>query len=96
MYHFPTEDALFNYISQQHPPQNPGVLEPDESRAVTAFLVSENGRYDIEIKPAPKTGNRIGLYLVGVSIALICILLVLFSIIRRKSEKISLERDDTV
>jgi hypothetical protein len=95
MYHFPTEDALFTYISQEHPPQNPGVLKPDESRAVTAFLISENGRYDIDIKSAPETGNRIGLYIAGVSGGAIGIFLILFFIIRRKIEKNSMDTDGT-
>ena len=41
---FSTENALYSYLSETHPPQQPGVLESDEYWALAAFLLSESGR----------------------------------------------------
>jgi hypothetical protein len=93
IYHFPIEDDLFNYISQEHPPQRPGALEADESRAVTAFILLENERYNPGLRSGTKTSNRIGLYLTGVSVLLIGIFLMLFIIMRRKKENNSIDTE---
>ena len=41
---FSTENALYSYLSETHPPQRPGALESDEYWALAAFLFSESGR----------------------------------------------------
>jgi mono/diheme cytochrome c family protein len=41
---FSTENELYLYLSETHPPQRPGALETDEYWALTAFLFSESGR----------------------------------------------------
>jgi mono/diheme cytochrome c family protein len=41
--HFPDAEALFAYLSTTHPPQRPGALTADEYRALTAFLLQEEG-----------------------------------------------------
>ena len=41
---FSTENELYSYLSETHPPQQPGALEADEYRALAAFLLSESGR----------------------------------------------------
>ena len=41
---FSNESDLYSYLSETHPPQQPGVLESDEYWALAAFLLSESGR----------------------------------------------------
>jgi len=41
---FSTENELYSYLRETHPPQQPGALEADEYRALAAFLLSESGR----------------------------------------------------
>lgn len=51
--HFPKAEKLYDYLSSEHPPQNPGILEVDEYWALTAFLWFENGQlpFGIELSP---------------------------------------------
>ncbi len=51
--HFPTAQKLYDYLSIEHPPQNPGVLEADEYWALTAFLWFKNGQLPQEVELAP-------------------------------------------
>lgn len=94
MYHFQTEDDLYTYLSQEHPPQRPGALKADESRAVTAFLVSENARFYPGLESDPETNNNILLYIAGVC-GLFGLFLLLLYIIRRERKKNSTETDGT-
>jgi len=40
---FPNAEALFTYLSTTHPPQRPGALREDEYRALTSFLLQQEG-----------------------------------------------------
>ena len=51
--HFPAAERLYDYLSSQHPPQNPGVLEVDEYWALTAFLWFKNGQLPPGVELAP-------------------------------------------
>ncbi len=41
---FSTENELYLYLNETHPPHRPGALETDEYWALTAFLFSESGQ----------------------------------------------------
>jgi hypothetical protein len=47
--HFPTAQALYDFLSNEHPPQNPGILREDEYWALTAFLWFENGQLPSDV-----------------------------------------------
>jgi hypothetical protein len=52
--HFPTAQKLYDYLSREHPPQNPGALKSDEYWALTAFLWFENGQLPMGVELAPE------------------------------------------
>lgn len=62
---FVTPEDLYNYLKTTHPPQDPGYLQEDEYRAVTTFLLVENGRLpgNAEFKPTvteqPELSNNL-------------------------------------
>jgi hypothetical protein len=41
--HFDSEDDLFVYLKQTHPPQNPGKLPDEDYRTVSVYLFHKNG-----------------------------------------------------
>ena len=45
---FTNHEELFAYLQVTHPPQQPGILSEDEYRAVTSFLLFENGRLPLQ------------------------------------------------
>lgn len=66
---FADEQALFDFLRQTQPPQRPGDLSEADYRAVTAFLMSENGRYpDRSSEPAVVPTGAI--ILIGAAIAI--------------------------
>jgi hypothetical protein len=50
---FPTESALFEYLSTKHPPQNPGCLEEDDYWALTAYMLFETKQVSEEVILGP-------------------------------------------
>lgn len=52
---FTSSTALHNYLEETHPPQQPGILPEEDYWALTAFLLSENGR----LAPGPDLGPTI-------------------------------------
>ena len=40
---FSTQEKLFEYLKETHPPQSPGILEDEEYWALTAYLLAKNG-----------------------------------------------------
>ena len=83
-----TED-LVSYLSQEHPPQQPGVLKPEECQALTAFLLVENGRVSPgnEIDPESVTNPTQYLLIVVISISLFLgglFILIFFTLRKRK------------
>lgn len=51
---FPTTQKLFDFLSVEHPPQNPGILKEGEYWALTAFLWSEIGQLPSGVELGPK------------------------------------------
>jgi len=46
---FITNEDLYNFLIQKHPPKSPGVLEDHEYWALTAFLLAKSGRLSSEM-----------------------------------------------
>lgn len=52
--HFPTAHKLFDFLSIEHPPQNPGILKEGEYWALTAFIWFENGQLPSGVELGPE------------------------------------------
>jgi len=55
--HFSSPEILYEYLHKTHPPQNPGYLQENEYRAITLFLLAENGRGPIATVSPPTPGQ---------------------------------------
>ncbi len=62
---FASTEALFAYLRTTHPPQNPGALSDEAYRAITAYVLAENGR----LSPDLEAGVRTSLPWWGIAVA---------------------------
>lgn len=51
---FTTADSLFGFLRATHPPQHPGILSDDQYWAISAYLLTENGRPPQGELPGPQ------------------------------------------
>jgi hypothetical protein len=58
--HFATAEALHDYLVETHPPQRPGALPEEEYWALTAYLLTENGRLAPGTELGPAAAGEAG------------------------------------
>lgn len=79
---FPTQQALSQYLSTAHPPQNPGALSQSECQALSAFLFSENG-----IPSGRNIDHPIGETITWLALALLAALLGAIFVLQARANK---------
>jgi cytochrome c len=82
---FETENSLFEYLLQAHPPQRPGALVEEECWALTAFLLHENGRLAEDDRIGSRTTEPFWLAVGVISGVVLVFLLLAFLILWQKA-----------
>lgn len=64
---FASPESLYEYLKQNHPPQNPGALPEEEYRALTAFLLALNGQGNMESRVGARSRHPASWQLLAVA-----------------------------